>query len=558
MADSDRRRRVGRALITLTVTAACLASLVGADMGPAAATVPPSTITTVLGGTGKGPSATRIATAPDGTMAFLGTDNRTAAYTGLMVRTPDGVVTQEPPQSDCLSDTLGQPYQCMMVDVAIGPDGASYVLTAAGRIVRKVTGGASSTLATQASWNVPFWGPCVYFTSLAFGPSGTMYVAGPGGIYTYDPGTGVSTRVAGNGAAPTSPTEGDGLLATEAPVCSSDLAVDSSGNLLLSSGTVVRRVDHATQRISTIAGSGTRGSSGDGGPAVEAQLTLVRSIALDRAGNLFIGDESAYRVRMVNPAGMISTVAGNGVRNYDGDGGPALDASLTDNLTVGVDLPTGDVWIGETCGCTTTAPKRGVRRVSRRGAIAGTATVDGSPAAGVLVSAVSDTSLTPLASAYTQADGSYQVVGLPAGRYRIRFWDPQGRYGRVWYADTPAISQASVLTVTADTETRADQVLTDTVASMTGFVGDGTGTVAGVQVQVFGPTGWIASTTTGAQGGYTIAGLAPGTYWVRFVGPPGGTHLSTWYRHAVLFPNAQPVTLTTGPNTINGAVIPRP
>ena len=72
-----------------------------------------------------------------------------------------------------------------------------------------------------------------------------------------------------------------------------------------------------------MAGNGLQGYSGDGGPAPSAQLNYPEGVAVDAAGNLYIADTRNYCVRMVSPTGIITTVAGNGVAGYSGDGGPA-------------------------------------------------------------------------------------------------------------------------------------------------------------------------------------------------------------------------------------------
>jgi len=99
--------------------------------------------------------------------------------------------------------------------------------------------------------------------------------------------------------------------------------------------------------ISTVAGNGTVGFSGDGGPATSAQLYHPYGFAVDAAGNLFIADTSNNRVRKVTPSGVISTVAGNGTRGFSGDGGPATSAQLNSLSGVAVDTA-GNVFIADT------------------------------------------------------------------------------------------------------------------------------------------------------------------------------------------------------------------
>ncbi len=134
---------------------------------------------------------------------------------------------------------------------------------------------------------------------------------------------GTITTVAGNGRFGYS---GDGGPASGAMLnAPSGVAVDNAGAVYIADTNNFRvRKISSNGIISTIAGNGTGGSSGDGGPATSAQLVFPVGLKIDSAGNLYIGDGAA--VRMVSPAGMITTVAGNGTAGYTGDGGPATSA----------------------------------------------------------------------------------------------------------------------------------------------------------------------------------------------------------------------------------------
>lgn len=130
---------------------------------------------------------------------------------------------------------------------------------------------------------------------------------------------------------------GDGLPATDASVVffrTTGVAVDNAGNLYISDwgNARIRKVDAITGIVSTIAGNGTLGFSGDGGPATAAQIngmTYDMCLAHDNAGNLYIGDNGNYRIRKLNLAsGIITTIAGNGSSVYSGDGGPATAAGI--------------------------------------------------------------------------------------------------------------------------------------------------------------------------------------------------------------------------------------
>ncbi len=109
---------------------------------------------------------------------------------------------------------------------------------------------------------------------------------------------------------------------------------------------MIREVVAATGNIITVAGNGTPGYSGDGGPATSAQFSVAHSIAVDGAGNLYIADGPNGRVRKVDSSGNISTFAGNGTYGWTGDGGLATNASLFYPSGVTVD-PVGNVFIAD-------------------------------------------------------------------------------------------------------------------------------------------------------------------------------------------------------------------
>ena len=98
--------------------------------------------------------------------------------------------------------------------------------------------------------------------------------------------------------------------------------------------------------ISTVAGTGTAGFSGDGGAATSAQLRNPQDVVLDAAGNLYIVDTGDHRIRKVNSAGVISTVAGSGAQGFSGDGGAATAAQLNQPRGVALD-GAGNLYIAD-------------------------------------------------------------------------------------------------------------------------------------------------------------------------------------------------------------------
>lgn len=252
----------------------------------------------------------------------------------------------------------------------------------------------------------------VSITGLAFA------ILGAGTLCFADDPAGAIHTVAGNGTLGFS---GDGGPATSAQLFSPNgLAADQSGNLfIVDAGNDRIRKVAATGVISTVAGNGSRGFSGDGGPATSAEFSPSFSghlgIAVDRSGNLYIPDYSNQRVRKVSPSGVISTVAGNGNRESSGDGGPATSAGLTDPIAVAVDSG-GNLYIAEFAG-------NRVRRVDTKGIITTAAgggplgsNGDGGPATGAVLNA-------PYALAVDRAGNLY--IGDTTAR-RVRKVDTKG------------------------------------------------------------------------------------------------------------------------------------
>lgn len=202
-------------------------------------------------------------------------------------------------------------------------------------------------------------------TGGAGGPAVNAQLTGPGGIgldsadnlyiadssnnrvVRVDAGSGILTLVAGNGVAMFAGDNGPAVQASVSHPYS--VALDAAGNLFISerSSNRIRRVDAASGIITTAAGNGTSGWSGDGGPAANASLFFPAGISFDSSGNLYIADTANQRIRRVDgQTGIITTVAGNGAFQIAPDGSVAVNASLSQPAGVAVDR-SGNVFISE-------------------------------------------------------------------------------------------------------------------------------------------------------------------------------------------------------------------
>ena len=131
----------------------------------------------------------------------------------------------------------------------------------------------------------------------------------------------IITTVAGGGP--------NNVPALSANIDPAGVAVDAAGNFYIADRSRLRvfKVDTSGQ-LTVVAGTGSFGFSGDGGPATSASLGSPSGVAVDSTGNLFIADVSNQRIRKVDTAGIITTVAGNGIQGFSGDGGAATSARL--------------------------------------------------------------------------------------------------------------------------------------------------------------------------------------------------------------------------------------
>jgi len=285
-----------------------------------------------------------------------------------------------------------------------------------------ITGAADEMITSVAGNGSPFFsgdgGPATD-ASISF-PSGvgaagdmSIYVSSDQRIRKIDSGGNIST-VAGDGLAGFS---GDGGPATSARVSSPmGVAVAADGSIYFVDRFNARiRKIHPSGTITTVAGNGAFGFSGDGGPATSARLASPWDVAVSADGSLYIADQSNSRIRKVDPAGIITTVAGNGSFSFCGDGGPATSACLAGPRGVAV-AADGSVYIADT----------GNQRIRKVGSAGIITTVAGSGLGGFSGDGGTATSarLNNPVSVAVAADGSF-FIGDQINN-RIRKVDPTG------------------------------------------------------------------------------------------------------------------------------------
>ena len=304
--------------------------------------------------------------------------------------------------------------------LAIDSSGTIYIADSSNGRIRKVWRGVITTLGdTGGGPTIPVRTPA----GLALDPDGSLFVADIGGnqILRITP----------------------ALASMPVAIPARDVVVDAGGNLYACSGPLVYRRPRLGD-AAVIAGSMAAGYIGDGTAPSRARFADPAAVARDIAGNIYVADTGNQRVRKITPDGVVITVAGNGLRGYSGDGGPAVAAQLDTPSGVAVDR-SGNLYIGDT-------GNQRIRKVDLAGnitTIAGTGkkgrSPDGAEAAAAALSTPTYLALDGAGVLYFSETGAHSVrligsdgrLGTVAGT-GVRGWSGDGGAGPSATLDTPA------------------------------------------------------------------------------------------------------------------------
>ena len=257
----------------------------------------------------------------------------------LIDYTPGGVWSSSATGVAAAGNNLYDPETGTVSGVSQGTATISYTLTnwcgsasATYPVTVTPTYAATDIIYTFAGWydmptvipNGGDGGPAVYAyvpnpQALSLDGAGNMYIADYYAVRKINT-AGIITTIAGNG---TNVFSGDNGPATAAGIAqANDLAADAAGNVYIADlgANTIRKVSASTGIITNFAGTSTPGFSGDGGPATAASFNGPLNVVADAAGNIYVSDGNNYRIRKISTAGIITTVAGNGISAYAGDG----------------------------------------------------------------------------------------------------------------------------------------------------------------------------------------------------------------------------------------------
>jgi len=331
---------------------------------------------------------------------------------------------------------------------------------------------------------------------------------------------GLITTVAGDGGYGYS---GDGGAATSASLYyPAGVTVDAAGNLFIADTDNMRiRKVGTNGLITTVAGNGSTGSPGDGGAAANAHLSLPSGVAADNLGNFFIADTDNYRIRRVGSNGLITTVAGNGGYGYSGDGGAATAANLEYPYGVAVD-GVGELFIAD-------ENNQRVREVGVTGIMTTVAGNGGRGYSGDSVALGPDASL---ADPYGTAVDAYGNVFIAdTDNHRIREITPGGIICTVAGNGTPGYSGDGGAATSASLNS-PEGVTVDAAGNV--FIAD----TGNQRIRKVGTNGTITTAAGNGFGGYSGDGGPAGNASLDYprgvaVDPSSNIFIADWGNHRV-------------------------
>lgn len=489
---------------------------------------------------------------PDGSALIADTDNnrirRVAANGTITTIAGNGTAAFAGDGGDPVLASLNAPK-----GVTRAPNGDIYISDTGNQRIRKISGGVITTVVGNGVFGFNSDGPAL--TRNLRNPIG-LSVDLDGKLVFVDSGNGRVRRldganvvvIAGNGA--TSGAITDGVAPTASRLVGpTDVVVTQSGDLLIADmeGHRVRLV--AGGLISTFAGTGVCDDTpGDGGPATAADVCYPVSVAVS-GSTVFIASLSPAalfgapalgnsRVRAVR-AGTITTLAGNGVAAFSGDGGPASAARLLDPKGLSIDVD-GGVLLAD-------GRSHRIRKISDTGTISGAVTSGGTPLVGASVGLYGATGSGRLATVTTGAGGAYAFPGIAPGSYRLRAWSPSGVAVAEWYVDSATAAGAVLLPVTTGGTTTANFDLAG-IGGIDGTVTSAGSPLNGATVVAYKASGGtVATTTTAGAGQFSFPTLADGTYKIK---ASAAGHVTEWFQDVATGTAATVLTVTAG-NTVH-------
>jgi sugar lactone lactonase YvrE len=403
-----------------------------------------------------------------------------------------------------------------------------------------ITGGGTSGLGDGGLATLASIG---YTAGITIDKTGNLYIADQNShrIRKVDLGTGIITTIAGTGVAGNS---GDGFLATLAELNTpSFVCVDVNNNIFISDvlNRIIRKIDIATGIISTFAGNGLMASSGDGGSALLASFITPVGINFDKFGNLYIADMGAHNIRKIDVAGNISTFAGNGTPGFSGDDNLAVTANLNTPRDIGIDT-NGNVYIAD-------GNNNRIRKVTISTGII--TTVAGNISGGYTGDEISATSSGLSAPWGVDFDSENTMYIADRSNHRIRKVNSLGIISTVAGIGTNGFSGDFGLATTAQLS-GPQGVITDQCNNL--YIADQNNR------RIRKVTFNSPSTPTITLGGITTATVGATVTVNATVSGTGSSYTIRWFRNSSLFSTTTTPTTTfvkgTGIDTITARIVP--